>query len=96
MKALFIEEQAVRYIAQAITFQSGEFDDAALLVDFIRDNKNKNIKSICCKESKNWGYIFHKDKTNIYSYVLLDFETLNGFIEKDDNFIITFCKFYPI
>lgn len=89
MKALFIEEQAVRYIAQAITFQSGEFDDAALLVDFIRDNKNKNIKSICCKESKNWGYIFHKDKTNIYSYVLLDFETLNGFIEKDDNFIIT-------
>ena len=65
MKALFIEEHAVRYLAQTSTFQSGEFEDAIDLVTFTRKGEDDKIKGLSCVLNKNVGYIFKRSQTSL-------------------------------
>ena len=89
MKALFFEEHAVRYLAQASTFQSGEFEDAIDLVTFIRKGENTKIKGLSCVLNKNVGYIYKRSQTSLSKALVVDLERMKGLFEYDDNSIVT-------
>ena len=56
IKALFIEAEAAKYIAQERTLQTGEFDDAIRLSSFIRDGEDCKILNLSCKFDSNIAY----------------------------------------
>ncbi len=89
MKALYFEEHAVRYLAQTSTFQSGEFEDAIDLVNFIRNESDVIIKGLSCVMNKNVGYICKRSQTSVTKALIVDFEKMKGILEYDDNSIVT-------
>lgn len=89
MKALFIEEHAVRYLAQTSTFQSGEFEDAIDLVTFIRCGEDAKIKGLSCVLNKNVGYIYKRSQTSLSKALVVDLERMKGLYDYDDNSIVT-------
>lgn len=92
MKAIYIEEAAVRYLAQTRTFQSGEFDDALNLIDFFITGKDVAIQKIQCVTHKNIGYIYFTEQTNLLKNVIFDFETLGSFGDIDYNSVMTIIQ----
>ena len=70
MKAIYIEEKAVRYLAQTRTFQSGDFDDALALTDFFLTGKDVAIQKIQCVTFKNIGYIYHTENSTFSVHFL--------------------------
>lgn len=89
MKALFFEEHAVRYLAQTSTFQSGEFEDAIDLANFIRNGEDAKIKGLSCVLNKNVGYIYKRSQTSLSKALVVDLERMKGLLEYDDNSIVT-------
>lgn len=89
MKALFFEEFAVRYLAQTSTFQSGEFEDAIDLVNFIKTGSDATIKGLSCIGYKNVGYICKHGKTSISKALIIDLEMMKGMLNYDDNSQVT-------
>ena len=85
MKAIYIEEKAVRYLAQTRTFQSGDFDDALALTDFFLTGKDVAIQKIQCVTFKNIGYIYHTENNNLLKNVIFDIDTLGDFSANDYN-----------
>lgn len=76
MKAIFIEEYAVRHIAQGRTFQSIEFEDALNLINFFQTGKDIAINKIQCVVHKDIGVIYHTERTNILFSVVFDLNLL--------------------
>lgn len=89
MKALYFEEQAVRYLAQASSFQSGEFEDAVKLVKYLRTGENTTIKRVNCVTSKNIGFICNRYQTSALRALIIDLTKMNGIYEYDDNSLVT-------
>ena len=89
MKAIYFEEHAVRYLAQTSTFQSGEFEDAIDLVQFIRTGNNATIKAISCITSKNIGFIFKRSQNSTLKAIVIDLEKAKGLLEYDDDSLVT-------
>lgn len=89
MKALYFEEHAVRYLAQASSFQSGEFEDAVKLVKYLRTGENTTIKRINCVTSKNIGFICNRTQTSALRALIIDLTKMNGMFEYDDNSLVT-------
>ena len=92
MKAIYIEEKAVRYLAQTRTFQSGDFDDALALTDFFLTGKDVAIQKIQCVTFKNIGYIYHTENNNLLKNVIFDIDTLGDFSANDYNQIVTIVQ----
>lgn len=92
MKAIYIEEKAVRYLAQTRTFQSGDFDDALALTDFFLTGKDVAIQKIQCVTFKNIGYIYHTENNNLLKNVIFDIDTLGDFSANDYNQIVTIIQ----
>lgn len=89
MKAIYFEEHAVRYLAQTSTFQSGEFEDAIDLVQFIRTGNNATIKAISCVISKNIGYVFKRSQNSTLKAIVIDLEKAKGLLEYDNDSLVT-------
>ena len=89
MKALFFEEHAVRYLAQTSSFQSGEFEDAIDLVNFIKTGEESIIKGLSCVVNKNVGFIFKRSKSSNLKALVIDLEKMNGLFSYDDNSLVT-------
>ena len=85
MKALYFEEHAVRYLAQASSFQSGEFEDAVKLVKYLRTGENTTIKRINCVTSKNIGFICNRTQTSALRALIIDLTKMNGMFEYDED-----------
>ena len=89
MKAIYIEEHAVRLIAQHRTLQSGEFEDAASLANFFRTKEDICIQNLSCKYFKNVAYIYDKTKFSGLKFIIFDLEKCKDFLLRDENFLIT-------
>lgn len=89
MKAIFFEEHAVRYLAQASSFQSGEFEDAIDLVQFIREGNDATIKALSCVKSKNICFICKRSQSNTLKALLIDLEKAKGLLDYDNNSLVT-------
>jgi superfamily I DNA/RNA helicase len=89
MKAIYFEEHAARYLAQASTFQSGEFDDAIELVHYIRSGEDATIKQLNCITNKNVGFICNRTQTSLLRALIVDIEKMKALLEYDDNSLVT-------
>ena len=89
MKALFIEEQAVRYLSQRSSFQSGEFEDAVQLIQFVRNGSNIRIGEICCSNVKEIGFILKTKVSNTSKALIIDFNKMPELLNYDDNSLVT-------
>lgn len=89
MKALFFEEHAVRYLAQTSSFQSGEFEDAIDLVNFIRTGEDTTIKGLNCLMNKNVGYISKRMQSSLFKALIIDLEKMKGLLDYDDSSVVT-------
>ena len=89
MKAIYIEENAVRFIAQYRSLQSGEFEDASSFIDFLRNGEELHIQNLCCKLYKNIAYIYNTSRFVGQKFILFDIEKYDDLLSKDDNFLIT-------
>ena len=89
MKAIYIEENAVKFIAQHHSLQSGEFDDACSFVESLRNGEELHIQNICCKLYKNIAYIYDMSKFTGQKFILFDIDKYEDLLSKDENFLIT-------
>lgn len=89
MKALYFEEYAVRYLAQTGSFQSGEFEDAIDMVNFIKNGEDATIRGLFCVMNKNVGYICKRSKSSVSKALVIDLEKMKGMMDYDENSIVT-------
>lgn len=88
MKAVYIEESAVKYIAQEHRLQSGEFEETILLVDFFRNCNNNDVADLHCRTSKDVGYIYTDNCSHSHpNCVIIDFTKVSDFINRDYCFV---------
>lgn len=92
IKALFIEAEAAKYIAQERTLQTGEFDDAIRLSSFIRDGEDCKILNLSCKFDSNIAYVYYSKKINLNSWILFDMSKVEPMLAEDDNSLITILQ----
>ena len=85
MKALYIEEFAAKEIAQRSTFQSGEFEDAQNLIEFLREGKDFNVGNVSGTERKDIGYLVVANKANNLRSIIFDFDLAEDLLKLEDN-----------
>lgn len=92
IKALFIEAEAAKYIAQERTLQTGEFEEAMALSGFIRTGDNCHVLNLVCVLDASIAYVYHGQKVNLNSWILFDMDKVEPILSEDDNSLVTILQ----
>lgn len=95
MKALFIEEEALRNLVARRDFQSGEFEKALQLTNLIRNDQvaESRLDDMAITTHKEVTFVYSKKKINLNKAIIFDFNYLKDFLElEQEEFITVFQK----
>lgn len=90
MKALFIEEFALRNLVARRDYQSGEFVKAIELINYIRNDqiKEQRFDDMAVITHKDITYIYSKKKVNLNKAIIFDFNYLHELWNLDNDGLI--------
>lgn len=89
MKYIYIEEEAVKYLISNREYQSIEYNNAKILVSFLKHGGNNTLGSLDLIKNKEIGYIFNYIKFEHKRAIIFDLTFFTGFKTKGEDQIIT-------
>lgn len=95
MKALFIEDNALRSLVSHRDYQSGEFAKALDLINHIRNSQNEEyrIDDIAIITHKEITYVYSKVAINLNRAIIFDFRYLGEMLTlNDEDFMMSLQK----